>query len=188
MAPIDLSGLSQINYQYRPPLDVVNVPTSQQVIDPQSGLPVASCHMYYTVHGDSQSVYLQRSADSFVLVELLSGEVDELTPDGNRSLLTSLLPTMHDLVTFLEESDDWHTPWSYCLFDVLEDDVDDILNMDANLQRNVVFESDIYPELPVFYGKLSQALVEYVKMNGQLPEFQVWTSALQEALLVQQRP
>lgn len=35
MAPIDLSGLSQINYQYRPPLDVVNVPASQQVIDPQ---------------------------------------------------------------------------------------------------------------------------------------------------------
>lgn len=174
MEHIDTSRFSDMSLDYRP--DPANVPPSD-VTNPESGPIVLAFHLYYTMHAESQFLYLQSQQGVLNIVEAPSCWDWTEFPEGNRRLQVRTWPTLLEFVSFLEESTEGEPPWSWCLIEALEELEDQVEELSWPLQ-NLTIECELYPELPVFYEVLTRVIWEELHRNGQFPSHDEWSQAM----------
>ena len=133
---------------------------------------IATCHINYTMHGDviTTAVYIHNENYSYIHNIMSADEWSEDGPWGSESMQSDHLLSLKELIYFIEVINT-ECRFSHWIREAIEELIENNIELDANsLKESCEFTSDVYPDLPSFYGFIADDIMAFWKVNGRLPD------------------
>ena len=159
-------------------MDIQFVPTLDSLTeiiendDELSVYEIATCYISYTMHGDAitTAVHVLNECYSYIHDILPADEWSEDGPWGSESMESDHVLSLKELIYFIEVINT-DSRFSHFIREAIEDLIDHNIELDANsLKESCELTSNVYPDLPSFYGFIADDIMTFWKVNGRLPD------------------